>query len=86
MLPLSPDSQVVLRSLHEIRDIATISTESSHQWRVLRIAIPHLNVIRWCSLAIYIQGEEGDVDICSIGLGDEVNTVYQFWVLIRMGG
>ena len=82
MHPLSPDPQVVLHGLHESRDIAAISTDSSHQWRILRIAIPHLNVIRWCSLAIYIQGEEGDVDICSIGLRDEIDTVYQFWVLI----
>ena len=82
MLPLPPDSQAVLCGLHDIRDIAALSTESPHQWRVLRIAIPHLNVIRWCSLAIYIQGEEGDVDICSIGLSDEVDTVCKFWVLI----
>ena len=80
MVPLSPDSQVVLSGLHEIRDIAAISTESSHQSRVLRIAIQHLNVIWWCSLAIYIHIDEQDVDIGSIGLRYEVDTVCQFWV------
>ena len=29
---LSPDPQVVLSGLHEIRHIAAISTEHSHQW------------------------------------------------------
>ena len=47
MLLLSPDSQVILRGLHEIRDSSAIFTESSHKRRFLRIAISQLNVI-WC--------------------------------------
>ena len=45
MLPASPDSQVVLCGLDEMRYIAAISTESCHNRRILRIPIPHLNVI-----------------------------------------
>ena len=82
LILLSPDSQVVLSCVREGRDIAAISTESSHQWGFLRIAIPHLNVVWWCTIAIYIQWDNGDVDICSVGLRDEVYTVCQFWVLI----
>ena len=83
---LSPYPQVIFSGLHESRDIASISTESSHQWRVLWTAIPHFNVIWWCSLAIYIHGEEGDVDIGSIGLRDEVDTVCRVWVGIWVWG
>ena len=79
-LVLSPNSQVVLRGLDEIRYIAAISTEFSHQRRLLRITISHLYVIRWCSLTIYIHGDEGDVDICSVGLRNEVYTACQFWI------
>ena len=83
---LAPDPQVVLSGLHESRDIALISTESSHQKWVMWFAISNLNVIRWCPLAIYIHGEEGDVDIASIGLRDEVDTASQFWIGIWVWG
>ena len=82
MLTTSPDSQMVLSCLHEIRDIAAIPTESCHSWRILRIAIPHLNEVWWCSLAIYIHWGEVYVDIGPIGLRDEVNTACQIWVRI----
>ena len=81
-LPSSPDPQVVLSGLHEIRDIAAISTESSNQWRFLRIAIPHLYIVWWCSMAIDIHGDEGYVDKCSIRLWDEKNTVLHSLILI----
>ena len=42
----SLDPQVVLDGHHECRDSAAISTEFCHQWGVLRIAIPHLNIMR----------------------------------------
>ena len=87
-LPLSPDPQVVLWGLHEIRDIAAISTEFCHEWRVLGISIPHLNKI-WCETsftAIYVKGEEGEVDICTIRLSDEVDTVGQFGVVVGVWG
>ena len=84
MLQASPDSQVVLSGLHEIRDIAAISTEPCHKWRIIRISIPNLNKI--CLgvyfLAIYIHHEEGDVDICPNGLRDEVDTVCQIRVRV----
>ena len=85
MHPTSPDSQVVLCCLYEIRDIAAISTEPCHKWRILRIPIPQLNVVRcqWCSsLAVYIHWEEGYVEIGSIGLRYEVDTVCQICVQI----
>ena len=80
MTAVLPDPQVLLSCHHEIGDSADISTESSHQWRFLRIAISQFNEIRFYSLAVYIHREEGDVDKGSIGLGDQVNTVCQFWV------
>ena len=43
--PPSPDSQVVLGGLHESRDSTAISAEFTNEWRVLCIAISHLNVI-----------------------------------------
>ena len=42
---LSPNSHVVLSGLHEMWDIGAISTEGSHEWRILRNAIPELDVI-----------------------------------------
>ena len=84
MLPLSPDSQVVLSGLHERRNFASVSTEFSHQWRVLRITIPHLNIVWWCSIAIDIHCDEGYVDKCSIGLWDEKDTVFHSLILIRV--
>ena len=83
---LLPNSQVVLSCLHGIRDIAAISTVSSNQWRFFRISIPHLNEIWWCCLTIYIHGDKGDVDICSVGLRDKVDTACQFWVGIWVWG
>ena len=52
MFILLPDCHVTLGSCHKWRDIAVISTEFSHQWRVLRITIPYLNRVWWCSLAV----------------------------------
>ena len=82
MPPTSPDSQVVLGGLDEIRDIAAISTEPCHKWWILWTSIPHFNVVRWCSLAINIHWEEGYFDIGPNGLRYEVDTVYQIWVVI----
>ena len=82
MLPKSPDSQVVLSGLHGRRNFASVSTESSHQWRVLRITIPHLNIVWWCSIAIDIHGDEGYVDKRSIRLWDEKDTVFHSLISI----
>ena len=76
----SPNPQVILSCLHECRDVAAISTEFPHQWRFLSLAISQLNIIWWGSLAIYIHGHEGDVDICSIGLRYDVDTSRKIWV------
>ena len=80
--PPSPYSQMVLCGLYYSWDIGSVSTENSHQWRVLRITIPHLNIVWWCSLAIDIHGDEGHVDKCSIRLWDEKNTVLHSLILI----
>ena len=42
---LLPDSQVVLSGLHDIWDAVAIPTVGHNQWRLLRIAIPNLNII-----------------------------------------
>ena len=62
---------MVLSGLYERRNIAAISAEPSHYWGILKITIPHLYVI-W---AIYIHDDERDINICSIGLRNEVDTV-----------
>ena len=86
--PPLPDPQVALCRLHWSGDFAAISTESSHHWRVLRVAIPHLNVIIWwiCFFAVDIHADEWHVDIISIGLRYEVNAACQVWVWIWVGG
>ena len=81
------DPQVVCSRRHKIRDIALVPTEYPYHWRVAIDAIPHLNEIICGAnfLAIYIHGEEGDVDICPIWLRDEIDTVSHSWILIWVG-
>ena len=78
----SLDPQIVMGCCNRIWNIVDISTEFSNQWGLIIVAIPHFNEIRSIFLAIYIQGEEGYIDIGPIGLGDEVDAVCQHWVFI----
>ena len=76
-----PDSQKVLGCLYVSRDIASISTECPHQWRIVSIAIPHLYVIWSPGGAIDIHPHKRNVDISSVWLWDEVGTLR----IIRVG-
>ena len=77
------DPQVVLCGGHKIRNIAPVPTESSHHWRVIMNAIPHFNEI--LAEAIHIDCEEGDVDICPLGQGDQVDAVGHSRISNRVG-